>query len=582
MDDARIAVELPADITADEGKKQLEQLIANPLLRATRRGRNILAYIVAETLAGRSDRIKAYSIATQILGRSDSFDPQSDPIVRVEVGSLRRALTEYYEGPGRSDPIAISIPKGRYAASFARQSVGKSASAAASVAEAMSVSPLSEKRPDARLGALAAVAATVVAASLAAILIFGLRGSPQPTSPATPRILVVPFEDNSATPNAVVARGLVHEIYSKLVKFRDIIVVEAEDQTYLESDPKGTYKGGNDPRFALLGNVQIDNNVLHLQTRLVDRTDGTIAWANSYDSPLGVSDMVAIESDIASQVATAIAQPYGIVFQADVNRPVSNPPDDWKAYSCTLAYYQYRATLDAKTYPDIRQCLEDTVARFPSYSNAWALLSQSYVDEIRFRFSPGPGVKAATLDDSLAAARRAINSDPQNARGLQAEMLALYFKGSMADALAVGDKALALNPNDTELMGELGYRLSLSGDWQRGCKLVTEARNRNPGPLGYYETALALCSYFAGDYPQAVKWIESSKMTGNPNYHFIAAAVMAEAGRHEDAVAEGNWLKTNAPAVVPKLRAEVTKRLGRPADVERFMASLKKAGLPAD
>jgi hypothetical protein len=41
---------------------------------------------------GRGDRIKGYSIAVEVFGRSESFDPQTDPIVRIGAGHLRRAL----------------------------------------------------------------------------------------------------------------------------------------------------------------------------------------------------------------------------------------------------------------------------------------------------------------------------------------------------------------------------------------------------------------------------------------------------------------------------------------------------------
>ena len=69
--------------------------------------------MVEETLAGRGDRIKAYTIATAALGRDDNFDPQIDPIVRVEAGRLRQALRQYYAAEGRHDPIVIDLPVGR-------------------------------------------------------------------------------------------------------------------------------------------------------------------------------------------------------------------------------------------------------------------------------------------------------------------------------------------------------------------------------------------------------------------------------------------------------------------------------------
>ena len=146
--------------------------------------------------------------------------------------------------------------------------------------------------------------------------------------------------------------------------------------------------------------------------------------------------------------------------------------------------------------------------------------------------------------------------------------------------MKVGAQAMAINPNDSELMGEYGYRLALSGDWANGCPLVEQARERNPGPLGYYESALALCAYFAGDYPEAAMWIKKTGMPANPNYHLIAAAIFGEGGYTLDATRERNWLTANAPGLATDPRDELTARVGRAADIDHFIASLKKAGLP--
>jgi hypothetical protein len=40
--------------------------------------------LVGEALAGRGDRLKGYAIAVAVFGRDDSFDPQTDPVVRLE------------------------------------------------------------------------------------------------------------------------------------------------------------------------------------------------------------------------------------------------------------------------------------------------------------------------------------------------------------------------------------------------------------------------------------------------------------------------------------------------------------------
>ena len=99
-------------------KQELDRILGSPDFDATDRERRFLAYVVEETLAGRGDRIKAYSIAVSVFGRGESFNPQTDPIVRVEAGHLRRALHRYYLASGSADPLVIAIPKGSYIPSF--------------------------------------------------------------------------------------------------------------------------------------------------------------------------------------------------------------------------------------------------------------------------------------------------------------------------------------------------------------------------------------------------------------------------------------------------------------------------------
>src|SRR3954447_9832067 len=79
---------------------------------------NFLSCVVAKTLAGQQQAIKGYTIATEALGRSDDFDPQTDAIVRVEAGRLRRALDLYYLDQGKADPVRIVIPRGTYVPRF--------------------------------------------------------------------------------------------------------------------------------------------------------------------------------------------------------------------------------------------------------------------------------------------------------------------------------------------------------------------------------------------------------------------------------------------------------------------------------
>ncbi|PWK66443.1 hypothetical protein [Aminobacter sp. AP02] len=553
------------DLPVEDCRAQLARILNSTEFDATDRERRFLGYVVDETLAGRSNRIKAYSIAVEVFGRDASFDPQSDPIVRIEAGHLRRAIERYCLTAGQTDPILITIPKGGYVPNFSLRPMPSHP-----VKEMPAAAPApAPSQPRRRNYVHLAAAVVVIAAAAIALSWWGYWSRSASNKPEVPRLLVEWFDDLSGkSESSALARGLTQEIISQLSKFKDIVVVQARDP----SDPPHT-------RYVLAGSVDLSAEKFRFRVRMLNRADGSVLWAQSYDNATTVPDLLKVQVDVAQNVATSLAQAYGVIFQADAQLAVPNPPDDWTAYSCTLSYYSYRASFDAAARPAVRSCLEKAVERFPNYATGWALLSQTYIDDARFQYPFDPNWSPRLLDRALATARRAVELEPFNIRGLQAQMFALYFKKEFDAAGNVGRQALALNPNDTELMGEYGYRLALSGHWSEGCPLVAAARERSPGPLAYYEAALSLCSYFRGDYQQAAMWIRKANVPENALYQVMAAAVFAEGGLKADAERSRAWLVEHEPDLVKNIPEEVALRFGRPEDVDLFLESLKKAGL---
>ena len=111
--------DLGHDMPPDGVREELQRILQSSDFEASERNQRFLEYVVEETLAGRAGRVKAYSVATQVFGREGGFDPQADPIVRIEASRLRRALERYYLTAGSDDPIRITIPKGSYVPGFA-------------------------------------------------------------------------------------------------------------------------------------------------------------------------------------------------------------------------------------------------------------------------------------------------------------------------------------------------------------------------------------------------------------------------------------------------------------------------------
>lgn len=563
-----------------EVRAELDRLIASPEFNIPGRAKKFLRYIVEETLAGRAARIKAYTVGTEVFERDAGFDAQNDPVVRIEAGRLRRALERYYLVAGAADSVTISIPKGGYVPLFEFRA-GRQA-----VPPALAPLPTQKAILPPRPRRLAWFGAGV---ALSTILFIGLvppsgsRHIPKPSieALAVPTLAVMPFVSVGEMQEAkIYADGVTEEVTSQLARFKELSVLGRETG---RSAPPGAdavqVHRTLGARYVLEGSVRAAANQMRVSARLLDAGSGTVLWSQSYDDDLRVRDLLTIQNDVAQKVATAIAQPYGIIYQADGLRVGARAPDRLEAYACSLSFYAYRTALSAESHGAVRGCLEQAVAGNPGYATAWAMLSILYLDEDRFGFNPKPGPSTA-LQRSTDTARRAMRLDPANVRALQALMMALFFAGQPEIALEIGERALILNPNDTELLAELGTRMGQVGAWARGTALLEQALARNPAHSDFYNGALAHHAYMQRDYRRAEALIRQVGLNKFPLYHFVAAIIYAQLDmKPQAAAAKGEFLRL-LPTFFENWEREVTRRNYRQEDAVHLAEGARKAGFP--
>jgi Tol biopolymer transport system component len=106
---------------AERVRAQLDRILASVAFAEAERASRVLRFVVTCALDGRADQIKESVIGVEVLGRSPSFDPKTDPIVRVEAGRLRARLNSYYLNEGNGDTIQIAMPKGGYVPEFSER-----------------------------------------------------------------------------------------------------------------------------------------------------------------------------------------------------------------------------------------------------------------------------------------------------------------------------------------------------------------------------------------------------------------------------------------------------------------------------
>jgi hypothetical protein len=107
--------------TAEEIRAAVEHIVVSSPFRRSPQLIAFLRFVVEATLGGKAEYIKSYTIGVEAFGRGESFDPQVDPIVRVEAARIRRALASYFAREGAGLAITIEIPLGGYVPVFRRR-----------------------------------------------------------------------------------------------------------------------------------------------------------------------------------------------------------------------------------------------------------------------------------------------------------------------------------------------------------------------------------------------------------------------------------------------------------------------------
>lgn len=137
--------------TDSEIRIALASVLSSSAFARSERLRAFLSYVVTKDLAGQAMQLKGYTIAIDVFRRPDAFNADSDPLVRVHAGKLRKLLNAYYEADGRDAVWQIEIPKGGYAPVYIRRAAVPSAVEDAAVETVRDPEPALEAPEPAKL-----------------------------------------------------------------------------------------------------------------------------------------------------------------------------------------------------------------------------------------------------------------------------------------------------------------------------------------------------------------------------------------------------------------------------------------------
>ncbi|ASJ71815.1 hypothetical protein [Granulosicoccus antarcticus] len=104
-------------LDAEEVTTALHHILVTDKFSVSPQMSAFLKYVVEQTLLGNTRRIKAFTVGIEALGKPASFDPQTDPSVRVLAKRLRSSLDTYYvQNPDTT--IFIEMKPGSYIPRF--------------------------------------------------------------------------------------------------------------------------------------------------------------------------------------------------------------------------------------------------------------------------------------------------------------------------------------------------------------------------------------------------------------------------------------------------------------------------------
>jgi tetratricopeptide (TPR) repeat protein len=158
------------------------------------------------------------------------------------------------------------------------------------------------------------------------------------------------------------------------------------------------------------------------------------------------------------------------------------------------------------------------------------------LDEVRH--TPNP---RSNLYDAVSKAREAVDRartlDPEHPMALLARAVLRFRAGDREGFRARGARMIALNPNDPELVAELGARLAMLGDWASGMRHVRRGLELALEPPDTYDTVLAWDHYRKADYPRALQEAERIQMPEFQLAILTRAAIYGRLGMEREALA---------------------------------------------
>jgi hypothetical protein len=461
----------PPAVARVDAETELERLLADARFHLSDRNRAFLRYLAEASFSGQSKGVKAYSVAIDVFGRPSNFDPNTDPIVRIEATRLRSSLEQYYEAFGQEASVRIEVPRGSYIAQFYNTERSEPPVEPAKVVAPEETFPrrVTEKS-NYTLQSFAIILGALIVVVVG--LVMALQASLDPDDVAAAYVgkPVVTLLRSSLTDTNPETTAFEENLMIALSRFESLRVRSETDlgpSRSIRREGPSSESGRLESEYEIVLRHRLENEVHSLRWRVLDAYSGEALATGSETSAAG--DTAETEA-IADKIAIQLAADGGILGSLEMRKGYVS---EAIGNICVLRGERALNRMDIAGLLAVRGCLDATIAADNENSDALATLARVLVaqDDISGR--------SENIGQAVDFANRAMAMEPTSPRSLIARMAVMYASGQPEAARSAGRTALALNPLDAENAAAFALRLYLSGERQEAMQTLLPVPTTN-------------------------------------------------------------------------------------------------------
>jgi TolB-like protein len=400
-----------------------------------------------------------------------------------------------------------------------------------------------------------------------------LRPLPLPDKPS---IAVLPFQNMSGDPEQeYFADGIAEDVLTTLSKVPELLVIARNSSFVFKGQVRDIREIGRmlGARYILEGSVRKAGNRVRLAAQLIDSLNGSHVWADRFEGDL--DDVFELQDRITQDIVAALEVRLTLGEEVRVWRKRAGSPLVYEHYLKGRTFY---VNFAKHTHAQARSEFERALAINPVFTPALSLLGFTLTDQARFGWEKD---EAATYEAALECAARALKIDPDSDEAYVALGYTRLFQRRHDDALAAGEKAIALCPNSAGAYHMAAMFHGYAGDFRKAAQYEEQAQRLSPLSRNESRIDEARARFHLGEIV-AARDIASRVLIEKPRWltaQTVLVAALWSLGREDEARVTVGKILANHPNLTASRWAQGLP-YRHPKDLDALITPLRLAGMP--